>query len=1289
MAGTGGTTQGRSIWAAWYVHLPMALLALLVLSGRLTADQWISFTPQDGIAGNIVTHILVTENGEVWISTLDGGVSRYDSAGWQGFTDRDGLAGVVTIELLRASDGSIWVTFANGGISQYLDGRWVTQSESGGALGPAWFLVEGADGSIWVGRDTGVSRFDGLQWRDFPSRDAYALGGGEVTSLLATRDGVIWAGTTTGLSRFIDGEWTAVSTSDVPGVRGLLQTSDGSVWVAAFDGSRIRFVRYHDGLWDSFKERFQAIAQVPMVESADGSIWAGTGSGVVRYDGSDWQTFTSADGLAGTLTNKDSHHGLLTASDGSVWVCLAGDEAQRDGKGGVSRYDGGNWTSFTRSDGLAGSYGLSIAEGVDGTVWVGTETGVSQFVGGWRVFPELDLPPISNADDAPHLFVATDGAVWLVGEGQAARYDGSDWEKFPETDVRIGSTIYATLATSDGAIWVSTSDGLSRYVGGLWKTFSQSDELLSHRVNVALEDDDGSLWFGTPIGLMRFDGFVWQRYTRENGVPTRSDYVTRLLLASDGILWVGTSSGVASFDGTTWQGALTDTSVTALLETNDGAIWVGNTRGVSRFDGTTWKSFGEDALGGSGVVELVAEQDRIPWAVLYGDSGASRFDGDGWEYFPPSGVLLEFASLGITVQSDGSVWVMGPSTGLDRYSEGEWRRFTEADGMAGNTVSTVVETSDRILWAAAVGGVSRFDGTTWESFTAADGIGGTQVWSMIEHPDGSLWIITDGGPAQLILPSHALVQTILPRPPDSPFGGTNFYFETVGFELGSKRPAPVSYALTGAGATPVEEDWSPFELANGYEVPLMSGEWTFHLRSRDRYGKIDPTPATATFTVDVTPPTVLIIEPASGPVPSGDVVVTGAAFDNSPTADLASYSLEFAPGTSADAVEAWQPVLVGATQPVQVGHLATWNTTGLHGDFVLRLSAVDALGHTSDYSIGVRIVAAIGQVDRAKGGYLTDADSTVALYVPPNAVDGTLQLTVTPLTASQVNTTENEFLRFTGRAYAIDPAETALEKPASLTLTLDAAEREAVDAGTPLVLYTFPSEEEGWQRLGGTVDLESGHLRVALRELGRVALFEDTSETTGQGPVRRLTAQPRVFNPRAEEIRGQTTISFEVGEAVHAVVRILDWEGDIRLVLFDRRLGSGNHAMLWDGRDADGDIVDSGLYTIAIESGGRTISEAVGVVTGEARMEDSFPNPFNPSTVVPLYVAVAGRVRLLIYNVHGQLIRTLVDGVREAGLYRVVWDGTDDDGVEVSSGLYFVRLLAGATVTVQKTLKAK
>ena len=1287
MVGACGATQGRSTWAARYVRLPMALLALLLLPGRLPADQWINFTSQDGIAGSIVTHILATENGEVWISTLDEGVSRYDSTGWQGFTN--GLAGVQVVGLLRASDGSIWVAFLNGGISQYRNDRWLTQSESGNPLGPAWFLVEGADGSIWVGRDTGVSRFDGLQWRDFSSRDAYALGGGKVTSLLATRDGVIWAGTTTGLSRFIDGEWTAVSTSEVPSVRGLLQTSDGSVWVAAFDGSGLHFVRYRDGLWVRFDEGFRANGLVPMVESVDGSIWAGTESGVVRYDGSDWQTFTSADGLAGTLMPSDSPHGFLTASDGSVWVCLAGDDAPLDGKGGVSRYDGGNWTSFTRADGLAGLYGLSITEAADGTIWVGTETGVSQFVGGWRAFPELDLPPTTNADDAPHLFVAADGAVWLVGKGQVARYNGRDWEKFPEADVHIGSAVYATLATSDGAIWASTSDGLSRYVGGLWETFSQSDGLLSHRVNVALEDDDGSLWLGTPMGLMRFDGSAWQPYTRETGIPTRSDHVTRLLRASDGTLWIGTSSGVASFDGMTWQGALMDTSVTALLETTDGTIWVGSRQGVSRFDGAVWESFGRDALGGNGVVELVAAQDRFPWAVLSGDSGVSRFDGEGWEHFPLSGTLLDLASVGITAQSDGSVWVTGSTTGLDRYREGGWRHFTVADGLAGNIVSTVVETSDRVLWASAVGGVSRFDGTIWERFTAADDIGGTQVWSMTEHPDGSLWIITDGGPAQLILPEHALVQTTLPRPPDSPFGGTNFYFEAVGFELGSKRSAPVSYALTRAGAAPDEEDWSPFELANGYEVSLKSGEWTFHLRSRDRYGKIDLTPATATFTVDVTPPTVLIIEPSSGLVPSGDVVVTGAAFDNSPTADLASYSLEFAPGTSVDVVEAWQPVLVGATQPVQVGHLATWNTTGLHGDFVLRLSAVDALGHTSDYSIGVRIVAAIGQVDRANGGYLIDADNTVALYVPPNAIDGTLQLTVTPLTVSQVNMTENEFLRFTGRAYAIDPAETALEKPVSLTLTLDAAEREAVDAGTPLVLYTSPSEEEGWQRLGGTVDLESGHLRVALRELGRVALFEDTSETTGQGPVRRLTAQPRVFDPRAEEIRGQTTISFEVGEAVHAVVRILDWEGDIQLVLLDRRLGSGNHAMLWDGRDADGDIVDSGLYTIAVESGGRTISEAVGVVTGEARMEESFPNPFNPSTVVPFHVAAAGRVRLLIYNAYGQRIRTLVDGVREAGLYRVVWDGTDDDAVEVSSGLYFVRLLAGATVTVQKTLKAK
>ena len=72
------------------------------------------------------------------------------------------------------------------------------------------------------------------------------------------------------------------------------------------------------------------------------------------------------------------------------------------------------------------------------------------------------------------------------------------------------------------------------------------------------------------------------------------------------------------------------------------------------------------------------------------------------------------------------------------------------------------------------------------------------------------------------------------------------------------------------------------------------------------------------------------------------------------------------------------------------------------------------------------------------------------------------------------------------------------------------------------------------------------------------------------------------------------------------------------------------------------------------------------------------PNPFNPMTRLSFELATPGAVRLRVYDLAGRVVATLVDGRRDAGRYEVVWDGRDDGGRAVSSGVYLYLLDAGA-----------
>jgi hypothetical protein len=73
-------------------------------------------------------------------------------------------------------------------------------------------------------------------------------------------------------------------------------------------------------------------------------------------------------------------------------------------------------------------------------------------------------------------------------------------------------------------------------------------------------------------------------------------------------------------------------------------------------------------------------------------------------------------------------------------------------------------------------------------------------------------------------------------------------------------------------------------------------------------------------------------------------------------------------------------------------------------------------------------------------------------------------------------------------------------------------------------------------------------------------------------------------------------------------------------------------------------------------------------------LKQNYPNPFNMSTTIPYSVDSAGKITICIYNTLGQLVRTLMNDTRQSGQYAVVWNGTNDVGNDVTSGVYLVKL---------------
>lgn len=94
-------------------------------------------------------------------------------------------------------------------------------------------------------------------------------------------------------------------------------------------------------------------------------------------------------------------------------------------------------------------------------------------------------------------------------------------------------------------------------------------------------------------------------------------------------------------------------------------------------------------------------------------------------------------------------------------------------------------------------------------------------------------------------------------------------------------------------------------------------------------------------------------------------------------------------------------------------------------------------------------------------------------------------------------------------------------------------------------------------------------------------------------------------------------------------------------------------------------------------------------IPSEFHLAQNYPNPFNPSTLIRFQLPVSSDVTLSIYNMQGQLVRTLVSGEKAAGVYNVTWDTTDNTGLRAASGVYVFRIQAGARVQARRMVLIK
>ena len=296
---------------------------------------------------------------------------------------------------------------------------------------------------LWVGTSHGVLEVDiasGNMVNTFTRE--HGLANEYVFAISIDSQGYKWFGTNAGgASRYKDGEWQTIfplhGLADY-WVYAFAEQSPDSFWIGTWAG--VNQVDLSNMLFKTYlKELINEWVYGIGIDSKN-RIWFGTEGGVSRYDGSEWRHWTNKDGL-GAVNDQglspSNNTGLGTRSRHDLNISVEGGDSYNPNYvfsvkvdssdnvwfgtwgGGVSRFDGENWVTYTKNDGLAGNVVYSIAIDHLGGFWFGTNNGLSRFNGEeWFHVSVSDGLP---GKDVYAISIDANGDVWVGATGGVAR----------------------------------------------------------------------------------------------------------------------------------------------------------------------------------------------------------------------------------------------------------------------------------------------------------------------------------------------------------------------------------------------------------------------------------------------------------------------------------------------------------------------------------------------------------------------------------------------------------------------------------------------------------------------------------------------------------------------------------------------------------------------------------------------------------------------------------------------------------------------------------------------------